>query len=41
VKLLAIKQEDIKLVLGAREYNNKPIWLHTQEEKFNLLSFIN
>lgn len=32
-----IKQKDIKLVIGAGEYNNNPGWLHTQEEELNLL----
>jgi len=37
VKLLAIKQKKIKLVIGAGEYNNNPGWLHTNEEELNLL----
>jgi predicted SAM-dependent methyltransferase len=36
VKLLRTKQEDIKIVIGAGEYNNNPGWLHTQEEELNL-----
>ncbi len=32
-----IKQNEIKLVIGAGEYNNNPGWLHTQEEELNLL----
>jgi predicted SAM-dependent methyltransferase len=34
---LAIKQKDIKLVIGAGEYNNNPGWIHTQEQELNLL----
>ncbi|MRX74351.1 SAM-dependent methyltransferase [Bacillus lacus] len=28
---------DIKVVIGAGEYNNNPGWVHTQEEELNLL----
>lgn len=28
---------DIKIVIGAGEYNNNPGWIHTQEEELNLL----
>ncbi len=31
------KHNEIKLVIGAGEYNNNPGWLHTQEEELNLL----
>ncbi|MDM5189448.1 SAM-dependent methyltransferase [Bacillus sp. DX4.1] len=34
---MAIKQKEIKLVIGAGEYNNNPGWIHTQEEELNLL----
>ncbi|MFD1851422.1 class I SAM-dependent methyltransferase [Oceanobacillus bengalensis] len=34
---MAIKQAEIKLVIGAGEYNNNPGWLHTQEEELNFL----
>ena len=34
---LAIKQKEIKLVIGAGEYNNNLGWLHTNEEDLNLL----
>jgi predicted SAM-dependent methyltransferase len=37
VKLLVIKREEIKIVIGAGEYNNNPGWMHTQEEELNLL----
>lgn len=30
-------EKEIKLVVGAGEYNNNPGWLHTQEEELNLL----
>ena len=29
-----LKQKEIKLVIGAGEYNNNPGWLHTQEKIF-------
>ncbi|WP_313894411.1 SAM-dependent methyltransferase [Psychrobacillus sp.] len=32
-----IKHKDIKIVIGAGEYNNNPGWLHTQEEELNLI----
>ncbi|WP_243523596.1 SAM-dependent methyltransferase [Bacillus pseudomycoides] len=34
---MAIKQKEIKVVIGAGEYNNNPGWLHTNEEELNLL----
>lgn len=34
---ITVKQEDIKVVIGAGEFNNNPGWLHTQEEELNLL----
>ena len=34
---MVFKQEEIKVVIGAGEYNNNPGWLHTQEEELNLL----
>lgn len=34
---MALNQNEIKLVIGAGEYNNNPDWLHTQEEEINLL----
>ena len=37
MKPLDLKQEEIKLVIGAGEYNNNPGWLHTQEEELNLI----
>jgi predicted SAM-dependent methyltransferase len=36
VKLVIIEKE-IKVVIGAGEYNNNPGWLQTQEEELNLL----
>lgn len=30
-------QTDIKIVIGAGEYNNNPGWIHTQEKELNLL----
>jgi predicted SAM-dependent methyltransferase len=35
---MTVKQEDIKVVIGAGEFNNNPGWLHTQEEELNLLN---
>ncbi|MEI5907878.1 SAM-dependent methyltransferase [Bacillus spongiae] len=32
-----MKQEEIKIVLGAGEYNNNPGWVHSQEGELNLL----
>lgn len=29
--------EEIKVVVGAEDYNNNPGWLHTNEEELNLL----
>jgi predicted SAM-dependent methyltransferase len=37
VKLVVTKQEEIKVVIGAGEYNNNPGWIHTQEEELNLI----
>ena len=34
---LEVKQKEIKLVIGAGEYNNNPGWLHTQEGELNLV----
>lgn len=31
------KSDEIKLVIGAGEYNNNPGWIHTQEEELNVL----
>jgi predicted SAM-dependent methyltransferase len=33
-----VKEKDIKVVIGAGEYNNNPGWVHTQEEELNLIS---
>ncbi|MFP7299224.1 class I SAM-dependent methyltransferase [Neobacillus niacini] len=30
-------EKEIKVVIGAGEYNNNPGWVHTQEEELNLL----
>jgi predicted SAM-dependent methyltransferase len=30
-------EKEIKVVIGAGEYNNNPGWLQTQEEELNLL----
>lgn len=32
-----MKEETIKIVIGAGEYRNNPGWIHTQEEELNLL----
>jgi hypothetical protein len=37
LKILIAEQEDIKLVIGAGEYNNNPGWIHTQESEIDLL----
>ncbi|WP_163099266.1 class I SAM-dependent methyltransferase [Peribacillus alkalitolerans] len=34
---MLITDEEIKIVIGAGEYNNNPGWLHTQENEINLL----
>lgn len=34
---LGTKQTEIKIVIGAGEYNNNPGWVHTQEDELNLL----
>ncbi|MEH7334845.1 SAM-dependent methyltransferase [Neobacillus drentensis] len=34
---MTVKQNEIKLVIGAGEYNNNPGWLHTQKEELDLL----
>jgi predicted SAM-dependent methyltransferase len=34
---LTFIKKDIKVVIGAGEYNNNPGWTHTQEEELNLL----
>jgi predicted SAM-dependent methyltransferase len=34
---LNVRDGEIKLVIGAGNYNNNPGWLHTQEEELNLL----
>lgn len=31
------EKREIKVVIGADQYNNNPGWMHTQEEKLNLL----
>ncbi|MGE6369369.1 class I SAM-dependent methyltransferase [Planococcus kocurii] len=31
------EQKEIKVVIGADNYNNNPGWIHTQEEELNLL----
>ncbi|PGM53752.1 SAM-dependent methyltransferase [Bacillus sp. AFS053548] len=37
MNLLVIKQDELKVVIGAGEYNNNPTWIQTQEEELNLL----
>ncbi|MCM3693799.1 class I SAM-dependent methyltransferase [Neobacillus niacini] len=32
------RKEEIKVVIGAGEYNNNPGWVHTQEEELNLIN---
>ncbi|KKI92882.1 putative SAM-dependent methyltransferase [Bacillus sp. SA1-12] len=34
---MAAKKEDLKVVIGAGEYNNNPGWIHTQEDELNLI----
>ena len=34
---LVLQQKEIKIVIGAGEYNNNPGWLHTQEKEVDLL----
>jgi predicted SAM-dependent methyltransferase len=34
---LSLIENNIKLVIGAGEYNNNPGWIHTQEEEVNLV----
>ncbi|WP_088011838.1 class I SAM-dependent methyltransferase [Gottfriedia acidiceleris] len=34
---MVIKQDELKVVIGAGEYNNNPTWIQTQEEELNLL----
>lgn len=36
--VLAIKHAEIKLVIGAGEYNNNPGWIHTQQRELNLMN---
>ncbi|MFS0779387.1 SAM-dependent methyltransferase [Neobacillus sp. 3P2-tot-E-2] len=31
------RKEEIKVVIGAGEYNNNPGWIHTQEDELNLI----
>ncbi|KAB7673120.1 class I SAM-dependent methyltransferase [Bacillus sp. B1-b2] len=33
-----MKEDSIKLVIGAGKYRNNPGWIHTQEEELNLLN---
>lgn len=37
MKQLVIKQEEIKVVIGAGEYNNNLGWIHTQQDELNLI----
>lgn len=32
-----IREKEIKVVIGAGDYNNNPGWVHTQEEELNLI----
>ncbi|MBS4204145.1 class I SAM-dependent methyltransferase [Lederbergia citrea] len=32
-----VQQAEIRIVVGAGEYNNNPGWIHTQEKEINLL----
>jgi predicted SAM-dependent methyltransferase len=32
-----VREKEIKVVIGAGDYNNNPGWVHTQEEELNLL----
>ncbi|MGE1038292.1 class I SAM-dependent methyltransferase, partial [Bacillus cereus] len=34
---MAIKQDEIKVVVGAGAFNNNPGWIQTQEDELNLL----
>lgn len=34
---MAIKQDEIKVVVGAGVFNNNPGWIQTQEDELNLL----
>ncbi|MBS4177466.1 class I SAM-dependent methyltransferase [Lederbergia citrea] len=34
---MVLQQEEIKIVVGAGEYNNNPGWIHTQEKEIDLL----
>ena len=34
---MAIKQDEIKVVVGAGAFNNNPGWIQTKEEELNLL----
>jgi len=34
-----IQEKEVKVVLGAGEYNNNPGWVHTQEDQLNLLDY--
>ena len=34
---MVLQQKEIKIVVGAGEYNNNPGWLHTQEKEVDLL----
>ncbi|MGM7723690.1 class I SAM-dependent methyltransferase [Metabacillus sp. Hm71] len=34
---MILKKTDIKVVIGAGEYNNNPGWIHTQENELNLI----
>lgn len=36
MKPLVIKKNEVKVVIGAGEYNNNPGWMHTQEEELNI-----
>jgi predicted SAM-dependent methyltransferase len=33
-----VREKEIKVVIGAGEYNNNPGWVHTQEEELNLIT---
>ena len=35
--MMAIKQEEMKVVVGAGAFNNNPGWIQTKEEELNLL----
>lgn len=36
--MMAIKQDEIKVVVGAGAFNNNPGWIQTQEDELNLLN---